>query len=397
MRRAAVVVLFFVALSTHAAYTSLVVLGQDPITKPAESARGALVEFEVHAVGGMDPNPVVTCDWKSGSIFPIGPTWVHCVATNASRERAEGGLYIYVYDTGLPVIHVPLRIEQEAQSREGNIVAFEVSASDVVDGPLPVSCDAKSGSRFPIGVTIVTCIATDSSGNSMWDSFDIEIIDPNAPDPDPDPDPGKLVIHVPAGIEAEAESADGAHVHFDVTADGSSDPHPIIECDPSSGSLFAIGMTNVTCVATDRFGATARGTFTITVTDTVGPLIIDLTASPDVLEPPNHKFVPVTITAEVRDVVDAAPQCSILDVTANQTLGDDVHITGDLTLELRAERDNGNERVYSIHVQCIDSANNTSRGEVRVRVPQGSHDETQVSQPQPEPRHPSKRRSVGRG
>ena len=44
-------------------------------------------------------------------------------------------------------------------------VTYNVTASDAVDGRVPVSCTPRSGSRFSVGRTIVGCEATDSSAN----------------------------------------------------------------------------------------------------------------------------------------------------------------------------------------------------------------------------------------
>jgi hypothetical protein len=45
-------------------------------------------------------------------------------------------------------------------------VTFKVTATDDVDGSVPVSCQPRSGSRFKLGRTTVRCEATDSSGNT---------------------------------------------------------------------------------------------------------------------------------------------------------------------------------------------------------------------------------------
>ena len=43
---------------------------------------------------------------------------------------------------------------------------YALSATDAVDGAVPVSCAPRSGSFFKVGRTHVTCSATDSSGNT---------------------------------------------------------------------------------------------------------------------------------------------------------------------------------------------------------------------------------------
>ncbi len=49
------------------------------------------------------------------------------------------------------------------------------SAIDTHDGAVPLTCDPASGSRFVIGVTTVTCTATDESGNTRTSSFDVVV------------------------------------------------------------------------------------------------------------------------------------------------------------------------------------------------------------------------------
>lgn len=44
-------------------------------------------------------------------------------------------------------------------------VTYTVTASDAVDGPVPVTCEPRSGNRFPLGRTRVTCSAKDKSAN----------------------------------------------------------------------------------------------------------------------------------------------------------------------------------------------------------------------------------------
>jgi hypothetical protein len=54
-------------------------------------------------------------------------------------------------------------------------VRFTVTASDDVDGTLPVTCRPRSGSRFKLGKTRVTCSATDKSGNTSAAKFIVTV------------------------------------------------------------------------------------------------------------------------------------------------------------------------------------------------------------------------------
>jgi hypothetical protein len=54
-------------------------------------------------------------------------------------------------------------------------VTFKVTATDQVDGPVAVTCKPRSGSRFRIGRTKVTCASTDSSANLRTARFGITV------------------------------------------------------------------------------------------------------------------------------------------------------------------------------------------------------------------------------
>ena len=80
-----------------------------------------------------------------------------------------------VSDTTPPVVVVPNNKAIQATSNNPSPVTFSVSASDNVDGNLTPSCSRNSGSNFPIGLTTVTCTATDKAGNSASKSFTITV------------------------------------------------------------------------------------------------------------------------------------------------------------------------------------------------------------------------------
>jgi HYR domain len=54
-------------------------------------------------------------------------------------------------------------------------VTYTVTATDATDGAITPSCRPASGSRFRIGRTIVTCRATDSSGNTRDARFVVTV------------------------------------------------------------------------------------------------------------------------------------------------------------------------------------------------------------------------------
>jgi hypothetical protein len=54
-------------------------------------------------------------------------------------------------------------------------VTYRVTASDAVDGSVPVSCQPRSGSRFKVGRTFVKCSATDTSANAKTGRFRVTV------------------------------------------------------------------------------------------------------------------------------------------------------------------------------------------------------------------------------
>ncbi len=55
-------------------------------------------------------------------------------------------------------------------------VTYQLTATDDVDGAVPVLCRPASGSRFKIGRTSVTCSATDKSGNAATAGFTVTVL-----------------------------------------------------------------------------------------------------------------------------------------------------------------------------------------------------------------------------
>lgn len=111
--------------------------------------------------------------------------------------------------------------------------------------------------------------------------------------------------------------------------------------------------------------------------DTTPPVITSLASSSATLWPPDHKLVPISLSASATDNVGVT-SLKIISATSNEPdngLGDgdtanDIVITGDLTLNLRAERSGkGNGRTYTITVEAKDAAGNASTRTVTVSVP----------------------------
>jgi hypothetical protein len=150
-----------------------------------------------------------------------------------------------------------------------------------------------------------------------------------------------------------------------------------VVCDPASGASFALGITLVSCTASDASGNAARASFQVDVVDTLPPTIIAVAPSVPVLWPANHKMVPVTVLVDFTDA-DPAASCQVVSVTSNEAAngrGDgnrspDWELLGGLNVALRAERSGrGSNRVYTLTVECSDTLGNRSSAMTAVTVP----------------------------
>ena len=133
-----------------------------------------------------------------------------------------------------------------------------------------------------------------------------------------------------------------------------------------------------TWTATDASGNSSYCVQIVQVVDTTPPVIVNVTAKPNKLWPPNHKMVQVTVAATATDNCEPAPDCAIANVSSNEPvngLGDgntapDWVVTGNLTVDLRAERSGtGDGGIYTITVTCTDKCENSSTETVEVTVP----------------------------
>ncbi|MDH4142509.1 MAG: HYR domain-containing protein, partial [Chloroflexota bacterium] len=200
------------------------------------------------------------CVPASGSTFPLGATTVTCSATDAAGNTGQATFTVTVVDTTPPVVTVPADITTEAASAAGTAVAFSTSATDTVDGSVAVTCAPASGSTFPLGVTTVTCEATDAAGNTGQATFTVTVIDTTPP-----------TITTPEGttppdLTVRATGPTGAVVSFSLVATDGIDGSLTPTCTPASGSLFPVGTTTVTCSVVDRAGNTGQVSFEVTVT-----------------------------------------------------------------------------------------------------------------------------------
>ena len=152
---------------------------------------------------------------------------------------------------------------------------------------------------------------------------------------------------------------------------------PLATTSVPFSALLSLGTNGITVTVTDTAGNSSSCSTTITVVDTTPPVIGSVTATPNVLWPPNHKMVSVRVQAHVTDTCGPSTW-KIVSVSSNEAAdakgsghtATDWQITADHTLKLRAERSGkGTGRIYTITIQATDASGNTSRKTLTVTVP----------------------------
>ncbi|MDB6154890.1 MAG: Flagellar hook-length control protein FliK [Chthoniobacteraceae bacterium] len=191
------------------------------------------------------------------ALLMLGP-WSVLAPANSAPGRTT------LMDTTAPVLMLHPNVTQEASSVEGAKVLYApVIAKDDSELPPAIVYSRKSGTMFPLGVTTVYVVATDASGNSSSTNFTVTVSDRTAP-----------VVSVHVNVTAEASSVAGAYVAYvpGIATDAVT-PNPAITYSKASGSLFPIGVTTVTIMATDAANNVGTRTFTVKVADTKAPVI----------------------------------------------------------------------------------------------------------------------------
>src|SRR5215208_6155393 len=233
-------------------------------------------------------------------------------------QTASDNIIVTISDKVPPRVIVPSHIIAEARGPDGADVTFRVSATDIVDGSVPVSCRSQSSgtfqlgtttANFKLGTTTVNCHATDSSGNTGYGNFTVTVQDTTPP-----------TLTVPPPITVEATGPEGAVANFTVSAtdvvDGKAtlgnngaliqedqDGRDIeISCNPLSGSTFELGTTTVNCYAEDSSGNRVNGSFSVTVQDSTPPT---LTVPPPItVEATGPDGTVANFTVSATDIVD---------------------------------------------------------------------------------------------
>jgi hypothetical protein len=287
-------------------------------------------------------DPMLTSDFQPGDNFPTGITLVTYTASDAAGNSSlcTFTVTVTVVDDESPSITCPEDIDvgNDPGLCGADVFWDEPEYSDNCPGAI-LSGTNESGDFFAVGKSTVFLTVTDAAGNTTECSFNITVIDIEAPVFENCPAP----ITVAAGSPVcEAEASWTPPTATDNC------PNPSVWSSHEPGVVFPFGITTVTYTAVDAAENSAVCSFTVTVEDQTPPAITcpgDQVGTLDV----NDEFTLPDYTglADVSDNCDES-----VEVTQDPVAG--TMVTGNTAVTLTATDDAGNSSSCTFEVILSD-------------------------------------------
>jgi hypothetical protein len=310
----------------------------------------------------------------SGTSVAKGQYMIAVTVTDAAGNHSSTNISLSVVDQTAPVIVSAPGAQTVAVGNDCNGIVPDVMAGIVATdnctpaNQLVMNQSPAAGTSVAKGQYMIVVTVTDAAGNHSSTSVSLSVVDQTAP----------VIVSAP-GAQTVAVGGDCQGIVPNVLAGivASDNCTPanqlVMSQSPAAGSSIGKGQYVITVVVKDAAGNQSSVGVPLSVVDQTAPVIHSATVNPNVLSPPNHQMVPVTVSVSATDNCDGAPISKIISIACNESVqpGETV-ITGPLTASLAATRNGGTGgRVYTLTIQCTDNSGNSSQTTVTVTVPQG--------------------------
>ncbi len=359
---------------------------QSPLAKAGSdqfiNCNGGTGQTVLDGSASSDPDgDALSYEWREGASvlgntvtatvsLSVGMHTLTLRVTDSHGAFSEDSLNVVVGDTLPPTMSCPGNREAAANSdgvalvpdfRTGLVASDNCTAASA----LAVAQSPTAGTAVRCGVYAVLLTVADAAGNRTTCSTAFTVVDVTSP-----------VVRCPENLTLEANAQCQAAVpdlsSLVAAIDNCTPPGELrVTQAPAAATALGKGTHEVLVTVTDASGNAASCITRVTVVDRTKPQIVSLEASDNLLTPPNRQMIPITLTAVATDNCDLNPVCRIASVTSSESVtdGPDWNITGELTLELRAEVDSRDvPRIYTIKVCCTDASGNSSCKAVQVKV-----------------------------
>jgi hypothetical protein len=192
----------------------------------------------------------------SGSRFPLGSTTITVVARDGEGNTASCTLVVEVQDRTAPVL--ACFAAQQVTALPGQayglarVPVAAVAVSDNSGEGLVVQCSASNSSRLPLGSNVVTCEATDSSGNTGSCQSVVVVVDREAPQ-----------LSCPAYNHTIPQGVAQGPLFYPRPRVQDNSGQASVTCTPALNTLVGTGNSTVTCTAKDAAANEQQCTFTV--------------------------------------------------------------------------------------------------------------------------------------
>ncbi|XP_030830190.1 uncharacterized protein LOC588928 isoform X5 [Strongylocentrotus purpuratus] len=202
---------------------------------------------------------------NDSSPFYLGTTVVMYNVTDRAGNTASCDFSVTVQDNEDPaLLNCPSDISQPADTGLSD-TAVNWTAANATDnsGSVSLSVDMASGTRFPIGTTLVTYTANDGDKNMATCSFNVTVTDDQAP----------TFMTCPSNITVGTDANENtANVTLNAVYFIDNSGSVNVSKTHTSGDTFPLGTTNVIITATDPSGNEALCQYSVSVYDDEAPM-----------------------------------------------------------------------------------------------------------------------------
>jgi hypothetical protein len=168
---------------------------------------------------------------------------------------------VSIADTTAPAVFCPTSMTVSAQSGQSSAVVSyappKVSDNRSISS---VNCSPASGTAFSVGVTTVTCTASDAAGNLGRCTFTITVTGTGDTQAPIITCPSNIALSIPYGQSS-------SQVNYPLPSVTDDRAGATVSCIPAPGSQFPRGVTTVSCVATDTSNNQASCSFSVAIYD----------------------------------------------------------------------------------------------------------------------------------